>query len=139
MTGVVRVQVEHDVHQLATGDDQAVLVRQRRDVGERPCLGRIILPQRRFSDVRHPVRRPQPLQVVGHTDPLVDDRAVVRLAHVSAPTLSNSAVGKAFSRLATHWTIASIASSRGTPLTWLRSPNLKLTAPASTSRSPATN
>ncbi|CFS46175.1 Uncharacterised protein [Mycobacterium tuberculosis] len=33
--------------------------------------------------------------------------------------------------------MAATASSRATPLIWVRSPNRKLTAPAATSRSPA--
>src|SRR4029079_8541921 len=120
------------------------------DIGEGliGCRGTAL--HRRFGDICHPMRRPQALEVVGLTDAVVDDRGVVVLrrllfaqaliaAHFEAPTLSSSAVGAAFSRLAIHWAIAATATSRGTPLSWVRSPKRKLTALASTSRSPATS
>ena len=77
---VVRVQVEHRVDQFPARHHQAVLVGHRGDVGERSATppNRRAL-HRRLGDVVHPVRRPQPLQMVGFTDPVVDDRAVVRV------------------------------------------------------------
>src|SRR5882757_2904466 len=135
--GVVRVEVQHRVDELAAGDHQPVLVRHVGDVGER--FGRLRRSGLdRIGDVVHPVRRPQPLQVVGLADALIDDLVAVVRSHV-APTSSSSAVGAAFSRRAIQSAMVSTATSRGTPLTWVRSPNRKLTAPASTSRSPASS
>src|SRR5690606_5003180 len=136
-----------------------VLVGHGGDVGER-LLGSgrsaAVPPLGRLGDVAHPVRRPQPLQMVGLARTLVDDRPLV--AQLAVPALivvsgrhdtspafapgstsafTSSAVGVEFSRRAIHATIASTAASRGTPLSWLRSPNRKLTAPFSMSRSPA--
>ena len=115
--GVVRVEIQHDVDRLAAGHDEAFLVGKRRDLAERPVRGGVVALEGRLGDVGHPVRRPQPLQPVGHTDTTVDDGVVasgsgLRFAH----GFTRSAVGEAFSRWATQSTIASIASARGTLL-----------------------
>src|SRR5271165_5775119 len=57
VAGVVRIQVEHRVHQRAAGDDQAVLVAQLRRLVERAAL--VLAGPRGHAlpfDVRHPVR-----------------------------------------------------------------------------------
>src|SRR3954471_5521411 len=139
MARVVRVQVQHDVDQFAACDDQTVLVVQRRNVGERlrRCRGPAL--HRSLGQVVHPVGRPQALQMIRLAHPVVDDLALIVSRHFDVATLTNSAVGAAFSRSRIHFAIASTASLRGTPLIWVRSPNRKLTAPASTSRSPASS
>src|SRR4029079_12534211 len=120
-------------------DDQTVLVVECRDVGERLRRCRRPALHRSLGQIVHSVRRPQALQMIGFAHPVVDDLVLVVSVHVDVPTLINSAVGAVFSRSRIHFAIASTASSRGTPLAWLRSPNRKLTAPASTSRSPASS
>src|SRR4051812_47409760 len=139
MARVVRVEVQHDVDQLAARDDQTVLVVERRDVGERLSRCRRPALHRGLGQIVHPVGRPQALQMIRLAHSVVDDLALIVPGHFGASTLTNSAVGAAFSRPRIHFAIASTASLRGTPLIWLRSPNRKLPAPASTSRSPASS
>ena len=67
---VVRVQVEHRVHGRAAGDDQPVVVGQRRDPAERAALLGL---RRRRGDVGEPVRGPEP------PEPVRDADAVARL------------------------------------------------------------
>ena len=76
MPGVVRVEVEHGVDEFAAGDHQAFLVGQLRDVGERLVGFVVVALHRRFGQIRHPVRRPQPLQVVAFTDTPVENAVV---------------------------------------------------------------
>src|SRR5574337_201990 len=150
MPGVVRVQVEHRVDVLAAGHHQAFLVGQRGDVGERlrRSLGsRSVVLDRGLGQVCHPVRRPKPFQTVDIPDtPVGDSRRPLALLlagipadHVSPPALTVSAVATVLLRWVIQSTMVATASSRGTPLIWDRSPNRKLTAPAATSRSPASS
>src|SRR5580693_5864292 len=77
MSRVVWVEVEHGVDEFTAGDHQTVLVGQLRDFGEWLCLYGVVPPQRGLGEVAHSVGSPQPLQVVGFTDPPVDNRVVI--------------------------------------------------------------
>ena len=74
------------------------------------------------------------------TDAVVDQRTrtvVTGGAHCATLGCTSSAVGEAFSRRPIHSVMIRTASSTGMPLIWVPSRKRKLTAPASTSRSPA--
>ena len=105
---------------------------------------------RRLGEVGHPVRRPQPLQTVRLARrrgrgpwvrrPVGSSRSAHRGPSRRRACLDQFRCGSGI--LAVGDPLARSRrprSSRGTPLIWLRSPNRKLTAPASTSRSPASS
>ncbi len=64
--GVVRVEVEDGIHNVAPRDDESFLVRHGRDDTER--AGSTGRPALAF-DIGHPVRRVQPAEAVRTTDP----------------------------------------------------------------------
>src|SRR5277367_1468189 len=83
MPRVIRVEVEHRVDEFAPGDHQTVLIGQLRDLTERLVTVADVLLQRPLSQIAHAVGRPQPLQVVGFTNPSIDDRFFI--SHCFAP------------------------------------------------------
>jgi hypothetical protein len=67
----VGVEVQHRVRQLAASYDQAFLVRKLRDATERALLRGPVDGLVRATDVGHPVRRPQTVELVGAADPVL--------------------------------------------------------------------
>src|SRR5690606_8036797 len=131
MAGVVGVEVQDRVGDAAAVDDERVLVAAARPRAEGALLVVVrvlglVLP----ADIRHPVRGPQPLGVVG------DAREG---AGVLERGLAAGLVGRAhtctLSAIAV--TIRSTASSTSMPLSWLPSRMRKETAPFSWSSPPA--
>src|ERR1700733_11234364 len=76
MPGVVRVEVEHGVDEFTASDYQTILVGQLRNIGEWFLTFPVVPLHRRFGQIGHPVRGPQPLQMVAFADAPVDDGVI---------------------------------------------------------------
>src|SRR5690606_27804580 len=136
--GVVREEVQQHVRGLAARDDQSFRIGMLRRLAERALLAQHLGSR---LDVRHPVRGPQPLELVGYTGqvpPVLDGAARIRRARLGGcgcHARSSEVITRAWDAMARR--MRSTASATGTPFSCDPSRKRKETVPAARSCSPA--